>query len=170
MSIIPTAVEPYLIYIKLAIGLVVVGAIAGGSFHFGGLSGKLEASNARTALADFQEAQASNTAKAVLAERASAAAAAINDNKAENAHDKTIESLPARVVHDPVFLRYPGDICPASGTVPDPKGQTAGNDSAGRGVQPGPGSGDLRPGIEALKIKYEIVLADCRRLDAEWQR
>lgn len=38
MSIIPTALEPYLIYIKLAIAVGVLAVIAGGSFHFGGLS------------------------------------------------------------------------------------------------------------------------------------
>lgn len=159
-----------ILYAKIGGAVALAALLIFGGYHFGGLSGKLEASNARTALADFQQAQAANTAKAVLAERASAAAAAINDNIAENAHDKTIESLPARVVHDPVFLREPGDICPAVGTVPNPKDQTAGNDSAGRAIQPGSGSGDIRPAIEALKVKYEIVLADCRRLDAEWPK
>jgi hypothetical protein len=157
------------LYTKIAAIALLAACLVSGGYHFGSLHGELDASNARTALADFREAQAANTAKAVLAERASAAAAAINDNLAEAAHDKTIESLPARVVHDPVFLRTPGDICPASGAVPDPKAKAANLDPAGRGVQPGRGI-DLRPAIEALKVKYEIVLADCRRLDAEWPK
>jgi hypothetical protein len=161
--------SPYLTYIKIGAVVLVLGAVSAGSFHFGRFSGELEASKAKTALADFQEAQAANTAKAVLAERDSAAAAAINDNIAEGAHDKTIESLPARIVHDPVFLRAPGDICPASGAVRDPKAEAANLDTAGRSVQPGRGI-DLRPAIEALKVKYETVLADCRRLDAEWPK
>lgn len=158
------------IYAKIG-GVVMLAAfLLWGGYHFGSLHGELDASQAKTTLADFQTAQAANTAKAVLAERASAAAAAITDNIAENAHDKTIESLSARVVHDPVFLRAPGDICPASGTVPDPKGQTAGNDSAGRPAEQRSGDGDIRPAIEAFKIRYETVLADCRRLDAEWPK
>jgi hypothetical protein len=158
-----------ILYAKIAGIGVIAALLLGIGWHFGGLSGKLEASNAKTALASFQEAQAANTAKAVLAERASAAAAAITDNNAENAHDKTIESLPARIVHDPVFLREPGDICPAVSTVPDSKGQTASDDSAGRSTEQRSGI-DLRPAIEAFKIKYETVLADCRRLDSEWPK
>jgi hypothetical protein len=158
-----------ILYAKIGGIAVLAALLVSGGYHFGSLHGELDASTAKTALADFGEAQAANTAKAVLAERASAAATAINDNLAESAHDKTIESLPARVVHNPVFLRAPGDLCPASGTVSDPKAKAASIDPAGRAVQPGSGI-DLRPAIEALKVKYEIVLADCRRLDAEWPK
>jgi hypothetical protein len=150
----------------LAIALLAVG------YHFGGLRGQEEADAAKTALAAFQRDASANVAKAVLAERASAEALAINDNAAEAAHDKTIESLPDRTVRTPVFVRGSADNCPSPGgrPVPATPAKAAGDDPAGRAVESGPGSGDIRPALEQFKIRYETALADCRRLDAEWPR
>lgn len=151
---------PYLSYIK-AVGIVAFAAtIFGVGFHFGGMA-------SRTALEADHAAMAEAATQALLAQRSAQEAQAINDNAAETAHDQTIESLPARVVHTPVFLRAPGDVCPdrVSGT----KAQTGGEHPSGSGVQPRSGR-DLRPAIEALKVKYETALADCRRLDAEWPK
>lgn len=64
---ISTAIAPYLRYIKIGAFVALLAAVAAVAYHFGGMS-------AETALADFREAQSANTAKAVLAERASAAA------------------------------------------------------------------------------------------------
>jgi hypothetical protein len=136
-----------------------VGLLCLWMYHLGGDAARLATEKLKTA-------QAQNTANAVLAERASTQAQAKTDQTAEAQHDQTIESLPARVVRTPVWLRAPGDVCPA---VPIPP-QAAGHDPGSGGVQPGPGERDIRPGLEALKIKYETALADCRRLDAEWPK
>jgi hypothetical protein len=155
-------VNQYTIAIEAAVALLlltVAVAVAVG-WHMGGLGprAELEAQHA---------AWAQTTAQALLAQRASAQAQAINDNAAETAHDQTIEALPARVVRTPVFLRAPGDLCPDR--VPSPQAQTSGQHPASGGAESGRG-GDLRPAIEALKVKYETALADCRRLDAEWPK
>jgi hypothetical protein len=69
-----TPLTPYLAYIKIGAAAVLLAIAAGGGFHFGGLSGSVKAADAQTALEGLEAAQAENTAKAVLAERASAAA------------------------------------------------------------------------------------------------
>lgn len=68
MSIIPAAAAPYLIYIKLAIGAVVVAVIAAGSFHFGGLGPKVDLAKEQTSFANYKtdvEAQHAAQLKAV---------------------------------------------------------------------------------------------------------
>lgn len=62
-----SVLTPYLTYIKIGAAVVVLGVVSGASFHFGGMASK-------TALEGFKAEQSANTAKAVLAERASAAA------------------------------------------------------------------------------------------------
>lgn len=155
------AVNPYLIYVKLGAAALALAGAFGGGFYFGGLQPK-------TALAVDRAATATAVTSGLLTERSQATAQAVTDNKAESVHDQTIESLPARIVRTPVFLRTPADLCPDP--VPSTQAQTAGNDPGGRGTQPRSGEGDIRPAIEAFKLHYETVLADCRRLDAEWPK
>lgn len=152
--------NPYSILVELGIAAVLLAVALAVGYHFGGLT-------ARNALEVDHTAMAQAATDALLAQRASAQTQAINDNAAETAHDQTVEALPARVVRTPVFLRAPGDVCPDR--VPGTQAQTRGDHPAGGGAQRG-GGGDLRPAIEALKVKYETVLADCRRLDAEWPK
>jgi hypothetical protein len=84
---------------------------------------------------------------------------------AEAQHAKDLAAIPLRIVSTPIWL-HDGQIC--AGTVPRLP-EASGSDSAGGGAIEGPGR-DIRPLIEALKVKYETVLADCRRLDSEWPR
>lgn len=141
--------------------------LLGVGFYFGTLKGDAAAASAKTAAEASQAAQASTVATAVLAERAAWQAQALTNNTAEKAHDQTIETLPARIVRTPVFLRGTGEICPDP--VPGAVAKAGGYDPDGRGVQPRPRI-DSRPQFEALKVKYETALADCRRLDAEWPK
>jgi hypothetical protein len=154
-------------YAKLGGTIFACLLLSGGGYYFGGLRGDAKAAHAQTALEADHEAMAKAATDALLAQRSQAAAQAITDNTAEKAHDQTIEDLPGRVVRTPVFLRSPGEICP--GPVPGAKAKTGGEHSGGSGVQPGSGK-DLRPAIEAMKVKYETALADCRRLDAQWPK
>lgn len=151
----------YLVYLKIGGAALLLAIAAGAGYHFGGLASK-------TALEADHAAMAKVATDALLAQRSQAAAQAITDNTAEAAHDKTIESLPARVIRTPVFLRAPGDVCPD--VVPATQAQTGGADPAGRAAEQGSGEHDLRPALEAFKLKYETVLADCRRLDVEWPK
>lgn len=64
---ISTVIAPYLTYVKIGAVLALLGAVAAGGYHFGGMASK-------TALEGFQAEQSANTAKAVLAERAAGAA------------------------------------------------------------------------------------------------
>lgn len=162
--------SPYLVYIKFGAAAVLLAIAAGAGYHFGGLDGKAKVAEAKTALEADHAAMAKAATDALLAQRSHAAAEAITDNKAEAQHDQTIESLPARVVRTPVWVRAPGDICPADDRVSGAQAQTTGQDPGGRGAQPGSGERDIRPAIEAFKLKYETALADCRRLDAEWPK
>jgi len=143
---------------KLGAAALLLIVIAGVGYHFGGLSSK-------TALEADHAAMAKAATDALLAQRASAQAQAINDNAAEKQHDQDLEAIPLHIRHDPVFVRVPGPApnCPMPGT----EVKAAGQDPGSGGAESGYGR-DLRPSIEKFKIKYETVLADCRRLNSEW--
>lgn len=152
----------YLTYIKIAAAALILGLWSWLCYHQGGLPWK-------TKLEAQEAAQSSAVTTAVLKERADAQAQALTDNKADATHDQDIAKIttaPPR--SDPVFVYRPGALC--AGTVPGSQAQAAavGTDPKGGGVQPGSGAVDIRPELERLKLKYETVLADYRRLDAEW--
>jgi hypothetical protein len=130
-------------------------------YHQGGLASK-------TKLEGFQAAQAEGTAKAVLAERASAAATALTDRAAETTHDQDLEAIPLHIRHDAVIVRLPGPApdCP----VPGAKTETGGEHPAPGPIEPGSRYRDIGPGLAAFEARYETALADCRRLDAEWPK
>jgi hypothetical protein len=145
-----------LLYAKLGAG----GAVLALVFYLGGLGPK-------AALERDHAAMAETATQALLAQRAAAQAQAINDNAAEKTHDQDLEAIPLHIRHDPVFVRVPSTTsCPMSGT----EAKASSNDPIKPGVQSGSGERDIRPGLEALKVKYETALADCRRLDAEWPK
>lgn len=150
-----------LLWAKLAGTVALVALIFFGGWHLGGLKGQAD-------VARLERDQAQNTATAVMNERASAQAIALTDRQAETTHDQDLEAIPLHIRHDSVFVRIPGPTpdCP----VPGAKAQAGGKDPSGGGIQPGPRDRDIRPGLEALKVKYETALADCRRLDAEWPK
>jgi hypothetical protein len=158
-------VNPYLIYVKMGAAALVLAIAAGAGYHFGGLSSK-------TALEADHAAMAKAATDALLAQRAHATAQAINDNAAETQHAQTIIQIDsAPPIRTPVFLCAPGDPLRA-GTVSSTEGETRAGDPStaeGRG-QPVDRERDIRPGTEALKRQLEIVMADYRRLDAEWAK
>jgi hypothetical protein len=85
---------------------------------------------------------------------------------AEAQHAKDIAAIPLRVVTTPIWL-HDGQIC--AGAVPTLPQEAAGVDPESGGAESGPGR-DIRPLLERFKAKYEAVIADCQRLDAEWPR
>jgi hypothetical protein len=78
-------------------------------------------------------------------------------------HQAEINAIPARVIRTPVWL-HDGAIC--SDPVRDPAPASGAIAQAG-GTEPGLGT-DIRPRIEAVKAKYEKVIADCRQALADW--
>jgi hypothetical protein len=151
-------------WIKIGGVLAAVLACFGFGYHLGGLGPKSD-------LANYQRDQAQNTAKAVLAERASAQHQATVDFNAETQHAKDLQDLAALTpVATPllVFRAAPA----ASGAVPGAAGH-AGALAAhpqGGGGEPVGGTVDIRPDIEALKKRLEAVMADYRELAAEWPK
>ena len=154
------------LYAKLGGIALAIALLFGAGYHFGGMASKtqLEAQDA---------AQSQATAKAVLAERASALAQAAQDHTAENTHAADlakIDSTPPSIAPVLVYVSTPGAI--RTGAVPGPQTQAGGQpaDTQGGGRQPVGGGRDIRPDIEALKKRLETVMADYRQLDAEWPR
>lgn len=153
----------YLIYIKIGAVILVLALAAGAGYHFGGLA-------SRAALDAQEAAQSQTTANAVLAERASALAQAKNDQSAQATHDQDLAKInSAPISNTPVIVYRPGALC--AGTVPGAEAQAGGipaNSEGGR-ADPGPGV-NIRAALNALEVKYETVLVDYRRLDADWPR
>ena len=111
--------------IKLAAIIAAALALLGIGFYFGGLRGNEKADAAQTALEGFQAAQSANTAKAVLAERASSAAELDRVNtklkEFENAPpDPIIPGIVRRV-----FLYANAAGCPVSSSGAAPGGTLA---------------------------------------------
>lgn len=151
-----------MIYLKLA-GAAAVCALF---FWLGGLAPK-------TALEAARAAQAQTLATALLKQRSQDAAQAAADNKADATHDQDIakiDSTPARV--DPLIVyraASPGSCRPVPGAAA--QAGPGGTDPAGRGSEPADRDGvDRRAEVEALKAHLERVMADYRRLDAEWPK
>lgn len=136
-------------------------------FGFGWYGGRLEGS---AAVARLQRDQAQITATAVLAERASAQEQAAKDHITEQTHAATIlriDSAPA--ITTPVLVYAPGALCSA---LPSPEAKTGGesaNTHGGAG-EPVDRGRDIRPQIEALKHRLEIIMADYRQEDREWPK
>ena len=152
---------PYLLYAKLGAGLVLIVAIFGAGFHFGGMSSK-------SALEAYRAAQSELTAKAVLAERASAEATAARNHTIETTHAQTIVQIDAApAIRTPVFLCNPLRPGPVPSSATQTDSQPA-HPEAG-GSQP-VDRADIRPAIEELKKRLEKIMADYRQEDAEWPR
>lgn len=153
-----------LTYLKWGGLLALVLAAAGAGYHFGGMGPK-------TQLAAFQAAQAENTAKAVLAERASAAHQAAVDINAETQHAKDLADIAALApISTPllVFRTAPTAGGPVPGAAGEARAVAA--DPQGGGSVPVGGTVDIRPDVEALKKRLEAVMADYRELAAEWPK
>jgi hypothetical protein len=133
-------------------------------YHLGGLAPK-------TALAKYEADQAQNTATAVLAERAAAQHQATVDFNAETRHAKDLQDIAALApVSTPLLVFRTAPT--ASGAVsctPAPAGAVAAHPQAGGG-EPVGGAVDIRPDVEALKKRLEVVMADYRELAAEWPK
>jgi hypothetical protein len=78
MSIIPAALEPYVIYVKLAIGLGLLAAVAIAFFHFGTLSSERDLATYKTAVEAQHATQVQAVADAYYKQLTAAAAAAVS--------------------------------------------------------------------------------------------
>jgi len=84
--------------------------------------------------------------------------------EADKAKADALATLPP-AIHTPVFVHLPGTLCPdAPGSVsqadsvhPDPRGNGS-----------GPGERDIRPGVEAFKMRYGKSLLDCQNILSKW--
>lgn len=154
------------LYLILAAALVLAGGGFGSGWYFNGLRGK-------AALDDLQKAQATAVATQVEAQLAAAQAQAVNDHAAETQHAADIEKvddLPPIATPLLVYRTAPTPSCPVSGTAleagslpADPHGGAGQPVDRGRAV-------DVRPAIEALKHRLEIIMADYRQEDREWPK
>lgn len=160
-------------YLYAALGALILGF--GGGFYFGGLKGTAKADTAITAQEGQGEAIAQTDVKALQTQAAHEATQQINDNTAENAHAKSIETIDTGAARtDPLFVQNgpaANSVCrpavPGAKTAASPVGAGA----AAGGSQPSGGDGvDRRPEIEALKKKLERIAADERLLIAEWPK
>jgi hypothetical protein len=86
--------------------------------------------------------------------------------QAQKERDEAYKNLPP-AIHTPVFVRLPGTICPdAPGSAP--KADSVHPDTTGNGS--GSGDRDIRPGIEAFKVRYSQSLLDCQQILNDWPK
>lgn len=147
-------------YLKLGGILAAIAIVFGLGFHFGGMG-------PRVALERDHAAMAKATTDALLSQRAHDAAQAINDNAAETVHDQDLEAIPLHVIHDTVFVRLPAT---PNSPVPGTKAEAGGEHPASGATEQRLEYRDIGPGLAAFEARYETVLADCRRLNAEWPK
>jgi hypothetical protein len=139
-------------YAKIAAIVAVLAALVLVSFHLGGLGPKAELAKYKAAIA---QAQAQNATKELA-----------TTITAENAYDEDLTAIAVPVVRDRILVR---ELPPAGGRVQLPA--QAGSSATDRGaVDPGSGEHDIRDALNAFEVKYERILAQCRRLDAEWPK
>jgi hypothetical protein len=114
----------------------------------------------------MQATSETKTAAELAATKAADAYQATVKIPAEATHASDIAAITTRVVRVPLVLH---DSALCADPVPG-QGDVGPLDAhpAGGAVLGGPGDGiDIRPSIEALKAKYETILADYRQLNTE---
>jgi hypothetical protein len=124
MSLIPAAVEPYLIYAKVAAGLALAGIIAGTSWHLSGLSWAAKLDSYKTAVEAQQAAQLQAVATDYRKQLASAQAMAVRQqgvidglNKALSLPDPRVTDLGRRLLVAEAAASRPGSCgVPKTGT------------------------------------------------------
>ena len=83
---------------------------------------------------------------------------------AQKQHEDDIRRLPVIstpiILHDHTICAGPAPSLPATESVPPNVG----------GTKPGLGDRDIRPTVEAFKLRYETALADCRLALSEWPK
>jgi hypothetical protein len=144
-----TPLTPYLVYIKVGAVVTLLAVVAGAGYHFGGMASK-------TKLEGFQQAQSANTAKAVLAERASAAVELARVNAIlKEYQDAPID--PATVSLGSRVLEYARVAeCPVSSASPHPAGI----------VSTAAQSSGLGPIEQATQAVFDACAADAKELAA----
>lgn len=156
-----------MIYVKLGFYLALAAGLIGLGYHFGALKGAAQADSARTALEGFQAAQAQNTAKAVLAERAAGQAELVRVNGIlkgyEDAPINPVDlSLSGRLFKYTDATAHAAD-CPVPKAGPDP--------AAARDPATKPASdGAVRQATAAVFKACALDAAELSALQAAWPR
>lgn len=160
MSLIPTVLEPYVIYVKLAIGLAVASAIAIGSYHVGTMSSKTELATYKTDVEAQHAAQIKAVADAYQGQLLAAQAHAITQQGIIDDLIKKLQDVPAsdaglaqRVLDDAAAA-----ACAARSAVP--KAGTVAADHAGAAGVP---RGDPEA-VRLLQGTFDAGLHDAIRL------
>lgn len=147
---------PYLTYIKIGAAVAVLAAVAAASFHFGGMTSK-------TALADFQAEQSANTAKAVLAERASAAI----ELARVNAILKGYQNAPI----DPIALSIGSRVLEYARIADCPVPAARGNPGAAPSPSKVPiGPSEVGQALDDLAVACSQDAAELTALQAAWPK
>lgn len=84
--------------------------------------------------------------------------------QAKKDKDDALANLPAPI-RTPVFVRVPGTVC-SSSPGQAPKADSVHTDAGGNGQ--GSGVSDIRPGLEAFKVRYGRSLLDCKEVLADY--
>jgi hypothetical protein len=143
----------------------------GGGFYLGGLRGDVKAAAAQTALEADHAAMAQGVTTVLLAQRSQAAAQAAADNQADNTYAKDLTKIDTTAPGTAPLIVYrerPAALCRPA--VPSAASETTARpaDPAGGGGESVDRGRDIRPALEELKKRLELVMADYRRLEAEW--
>lgn len=84
--------------------------------------------------------------------------------EAQQAHDEALRKIPPALT-TPIIVRLPGALCSNTpGLLPEAGGVHS--NSGGNGS--GSGERDVRPGIEAFKMRYGASLLDCQQVLDNW--
>lgn len=151
------------IYAKIAGAVMTVALIFWSGWHMGGLGPREQLATANAAWqATEVKRLAQQKADQVKAETQKDNAVEIHTDDIQEISSVPVSTKPLRVCSQPSTARNPA--VPVASQTDSQRADT----SAGT-VESGNGS-DIRPAYEALKIKYEKVLADYRQLDVAWPR
>lgn len=156
---------PYLMYIKIAGVLAILGIVGGTCYHYGSLSSqeKLQADHA---------AQLAAVVKGFTDKEAAEAAQRKIDNSAQVKHDQDVSDINSLTpIGTPVIVyRSAAQVC--SGAVSGDRSQANPNGAgpAKGGSEPVDRGSDIRPAIEELKKRLEIVMADYRNEDSQFPK
>lgn len=87
---------------------------------------------------------------------------------AKTQHDKDIDTLlhPASPITTPVWVYNAGAACPSNSSGQAPKADDVHTNSSGD--EQGSGRRDIRPGLEAFKVRYGRSLLGCKEVLADW--
>lgn len=145
------------IYVELGVGLLLVTIASALWVHHDHVE---QAKGATECQAKVTETQS----KAENDATARALAYSLQQKEDQAKHDKALRNLPP-TISTPVIVRLGGSVCPnAPGSLP--QADDVHSNSSGDGQ--GPGERNIRPGLEAFKMRYGKSFLDCQQVLDDW--